>query len=154
MTNQSDILASNLDLTFTIEKNGKLSTKPYDKCDDFDFQIVNFPFQSSNIPSISGPSHGVYITQLIRYARCCSYYEDFRHCHKMLVERLVSQGYLYEHLRNFFKKFYGRYRDLIVRYQRSVSGIVRIHSLLIPNSNGLSFFNSLIWTSHSDCQLI
>ena len=54
-TNQSDNLASYLDLTFTIEKDGKLSTKLYDKRDDFDFHIINFPFLSSNIPS--GPSY-------------------------------------------------------------------------------------------------
>ena len=69
--NQSDNLASYLDLTFTIEKDGKLFIKLYDKCDDFDFHIVNFPFLSSNIPF--GPSYGVYISQLIRYARCYSY---------------------------------------------------------------------------------
>ena len=40
--------------------------------------------------------------------------------HKMLVERLVSQGYCYEHLRNSFNKFYVRYQDLIVKDQRSV----------------------------------
>ena len=60
-TNQSDNLASFLDLIFTIEKDGKLSTKPYDTRDDFDFDIVNFPFLSSNTPS--GPSYGVYISQ-------------------------------------------------------------------------------------------
>ena len=122
-TNQSDNLTSYLDLTFTTENYGKLSTKPRDKCDDFDFHIVNFPFLSSNIPS--GPSYGVYISQLIRCGRCCSYYDDFRHCHKMLVESFVSQGYRYQHLRNSFKKFHGRYQDLIVKYQRSVSDIVR-----------------------------
>ena len=87
-TNQSDNMASYLDLTFTIEKDGKLSTKLHDKRDDFDFHIVNFPFLLSNITS--GPSYGVYISQLIRYARCCSYYNDFRHRYKMLVEGLVS----------------------------------------------------------------
>ena len=65
LNNQSDNLASYLDLTFTIEKDGKLSAKLYDKRDDFNFHIVNFPFLSSNIPS--GPSYGVYIWQLIRY---------------------------------------------------------------------------------------
>ena len=68
-TNQSENLASYLDLTFTIEKDGKLSTKLYDKRDDFDLHTINFPFLSSNIPS--GPCYGVYISQLIRYARCC-----------------------------------------------------------------------------------
>ena len=47
-TNQSDNLASYLDLTFTSKKDRKLSTKLYDKHDDFDFHIVNFPFLSSN----------------------------------------------------------------------------------------------------------
>ena len=75
-TNQSDNLASYLDLTFTVEKDGTRSIKLYDKCNDFDFYIVNFPFLSSNIPS--GPSYRVYMLQLIRYARCCSYYDDFR----------------------------------------------------------------------------
>ena len=42
--NQSDNLASCLDLTFTTEKDGKLSTKLYDKRDDFDSHIANFPF--------------------------------------------------------------------------------------------------------------
>ena len=40
--------------------------KLYDKRDDFDFSIVNFPFLSSNIPA-----YGVHISQLIRYARAC-----------------------------------------------------------------------------------
>ena len=52
--NQSDNLASYLDLTFIIKKDGKISTKLCDKHDDFDFHIVNFPFLSSNIPL--GPS--------------------------------------------------------------------------------------------------
>ena len=82
--NKSDHLADYLDLTFIIDSGGKLSTRLYDKRDDFDFHIVNFPFLSSNIPS--GPSYGVYISQLIRYAQCCSNYDDFRYCHKCLVD--------------------------------------------------------------------
>ena len=68
--NKSDHLADYLNLTFIIDSGGiKLSTRLNDKRNDFDFHIVNFPFLSSNIPS--GPSYGVYISQLIRYARCC-----------------------------------------------------------------------------------
>ena len=63
---KSDHLADYLDLTFIIDSGGKLSTRLYDKCNYFDFHIVNFPFLPSNIPS--GPSYGVYILQLIRYA--------------------------------------------------------------------------------------
>ena len=55
--NKSDYLADYLDLTFIIDSAGKLSTRLYDKCDDFDLHIVNFLFLSSNIQS--GPSYGV-----------------------------------------------------------------------------------------------
>jgi hypothetical protein len=34
----------------------------YDKRDDFNFPIVNFPFICSNIPAV--PAHGVYLCQL------------------------------------------------------------------------------------------
>ena len=120
--NTSDDLANYLDLTFIIESNNRLYTKLYDKRDDFDFHIVNFPFLSSNIPC--SPSYGVYISQLIRYERCCSSYDDFGYRHKLLVDRLLSQGYEVKRLTNSFEKFYGRYPDLIGKYQRSMKGMV------------------------------
>ena len=44
--------ASYLDLHLEIDTRGRLNTKLYDKRDDFDFQIVNFPFLSGNIDFI------------------------------------------------------------------------------------------------------
>ena len=46
-----NMLADYLDLTFIIDSGGKLSTRLYDKRDDFDFHIVNFsiPFQQHTI---------------------------------------------------------------------------------------------------------
>ena len=117
--NKSDHLADYLDLTFMIGSGDKFSTRLYDKRDDFDLHIVNFPFLSSNI--LSGPSYGVYISQLIRYAQCCSHYDDFRYHHKYLVDRLLLQGYFALRLE---KKFYGRYQDLIEKYQRLVNVMV------------------------------
>ena len=71
--------------------NGKLTTRFYDKRDDFNFPIVNFPFLSSNIPS--APAYGVYVSQLIRYARACSNYQDFMERGKVLTTKLLSQRY-------------------------------------------------------------
>ena len=87
--NKSDNLADYLDLAFIIDSGCKLSTRLYDKRDDFDIHIGNFPFLSSNIPS--GPSYGVDISQLVRHARCRSHYNDFRYRHKRLVD--YTQGY-------------------------------------------------------------
>ena len=74
----------------------------------------------SSLPSVLC----VYISQLIRYARCCSQNDDFRYRHKCLVDRLQSQGYKALRLEKSFKKFYGRYQDLIEKYQRSVNAMV------------------------------
>ena len=68
-----------------------LVTRLYDKRDDFNFPIVNFPFLSSNIPS--APAYGVYVSQLIHYARACSNYQDFLERGKVLTTKLLSQGY-------------------------------------------------------------
>ena len=74
-TTESTSIASYLDLLFIRDKSNNITTKLYDKRDTFGFHIVNFPFMSSNIPS--APAYGVYASQLIRYARCCSNYSDF-----------------------------------------------------------------------------
>ena len=65
-TTESNTSASYLDLLLSIGRDGQLHTSLYDKRDDFNFHITNFPFLSSNIPS--SPAYGVFISQLIRYA--------------------------------------------------------------------------------------
>ena len=52
-----------------------MSSKIYDKRDDFDFDIFNFPFLVGDVTR--RPSYGVYISQLIRFARVCSLVDDF-----------------------------------------------------------------------------
>ena len=42
---------------------------------DFDFEIVNFPFLDGDVPCST--SYGVYISQLIRFARASSFVTDF-----------------------------------------------------------------------------
>ena len=108
-TTKSTSIASYLDLLFIRDKSNNITNKLYDKSDAFGFHIVNFPFMSSNIPSAS--AYGVYASQLIRYAHCCSNYSDFLLRHRALVTRLLSQGYKVNRLSNTFKKFYGRHAD-------------------------------------------
>jgi len=50
-TTDSPNSASYLDLYLEHDINGTLTTKFYDKRDDFNFPIVNYPFLDSNIPS-------------------------------------------------------------------------------------------------------
>ena len=86
--------------------NGFVSSKIYDKRDDFDFDIVNFPFSlDGDVPR--RPSYGVSISQLIiRFARVCSLVEDFNARNKCLTAKLLKQGYRYHKLRKAVSKFY------------------------------------------------
>ena len=71
--NSSDTEAPFLDLNLPIT-NGIVSSKIYDKRDDLNFEIINFPFLDGDVPR--SPSYGVYISQLIRFARVCSNVDD------------------------------------------------------------------------------
>jgi hypothetical protein len=70
-TNRS---ASYLDLHREIDSEERLRTKLYDKRDDFNFHIVNFPFIRSTIPT----AHAIWvcISQMIGYSRACGSYHD------------------------------------------------------------------------------
>ena len=118
-TTESSTSASYLDVLLNIDADGKLTTQLYDKRDDFSFTIVNFPYICSNIPL--SPAYGVYISQLIRYARACSTYDQFLSRSRLLTDKLMLQGFLQSRLMSAFRKFYGRYNDLIYNYKLSLS---------------------------------
>ena len=58
----------------------------------------------------------VYISQLIRFARVCSYVDDFNNRNLFLTAKLLKQGYRYHKIRKAFSKFYHRYSELIFKY--------------------------------------
>ena len=116
---ESTTSASYLDLLLSIGREGQLHTSIYDKRDDMNFHITNFPFLSSNIPS--SQAYGVFISQLLRYARVCSSYECFIRRVRSLSSKLLKQEYLVERSKSSFRKFYGRYGDLIQQYEVTLS---------------------------------
>ena len=121
-TTESNTSACYLDLLLSIGRDGQLRTSLYDKRDDFNFHITNIPFLSSNIPS--SPAYGVFISQLIRYARACSSYECFILMALRLSNKLLGQGYVKECLKSSLRKFYGRYGDLTKQYEVPLSRIL------------------------------
>ena len=82
----SDTEASFLDLILSISDG---FVKIYDKRDDFDFDIVNFPFLDGDVPRST--SYGVYISQLFRFARASSHVDDFNTRNKILTANLLRQ---------------------------------------------------------------
>ena len=89
-----------LDLHLSVS-NGFVSSKIYDKRDDFDFDIIeNFPFVDGDVPRRA--SYVVYISQLIRFARVSNHVTDFNARNKCLTNKLLQQGYRYHKLRKPF----------------------------------------------------
>ena len=76
---------------YTFHKH--VCSKIYDKRDDFDFDIVNFPFLDGDVPCRA--SYGEYISQLIRFTRVCNHVEDFNARKKCLTAKLLRHGYRY-----------------------------------------------------------
>ena len=112
------IALSYLDMLITIE-NGKYTTTLYDKRDSFQFDIVNFPDMSSNIPS--KPAYGVYISQLVRIGRIlCSTYKTFCERHHKLTKKLIKQGFRYAELCKAFKMFAKNHHDIFHKYGCSI----------------------------------
>ena len=91
--------------------DGFVKTKIFDKRDDFDFDIVNIPFLDGDVPRPT--SYGVYISQLVRFARVSSYVDDFNTRYNFLTAKLLRQGYRYHKLRKAFSKFYRRHFYLL-----------------------------------------
>jgi hypothetical protein len=105
---------SHIDLHIKIDSEGRLRTMLYDKRDNFNFLIVNFPFICRNIPA--APAYGLYISQLIQYSRACSSYQDFRDRGLLLTRKLMDKVFLLVKLKSSHRKCYGRHHDLIERY--------------------------------------
>ena len=104
--NSSNTEAPCLDLNLSIT-NGIVSSKCYDKQDDFNFEIVNFPLLDGDVPR--SPSYGVNISQLIGFARVCSNVDDFNNRNLILTANLLKHRYSYNKIRNAFSNFYHRH---------------------------------------------
>ena len=124
-----------LDLHLSIS-DGFVKTKIYDKLDDFDFDIVNFPFLDVDVPRST--SYGVYISQLIRFARVSSHEHDFNNRNKVLTAILLRQGYRYHKIRKAFSKFYRRHFGIVFKYN------VGLKTLLLQCLSEPEFYCDLV----------
>ena len=95
----------------------------YDKRDYFPFKAQNYPHLDSNVPCM--PIYGVYISQLLRFARICDRYSDFLARHKRLVQTLLDQGFRCGLLCRKFKQFYHSSHSLEQSYSYSVTQHLR-----------------------------
>ena len=113
--NTSDKETSFLDLNIKVIGNN-IHTSVYDKRDDFGFPIINFPWLNGDGPTL--PSYGIYISQLVRFARCCSSASvfDFHNKNLQITSKLLTHGYRYHKLRKTFGKFLRSYSELLRQF--------------------------------------
>ena len=84
------------------------------------------------------PSYGVYISQLIPFARVSSNVDDFNNGNLFLTAKLLKQGYRYHKIRKAFSKFYHRHSELIVKYN------IGLKTLLQQGISEPIFYGNLI----------
>ena len=70
-------------------------------------------------------SYGVYISQLIRFARASSNLSDFNCHNKAFTVKLLRQGHRYFKLRKAFSKFYRRHSALVEKYNVSLTTLLQ-----------------------------
>ena len=94
--NSSDTESLFLDLDLLI-LNGIVSSKIYDKRDDFNFEIANSPVLDGDVPH--SPSYGVYILQIIVFARVKSNVDNLNNRNLFFTAKLLRKGYRHHKFR-------------------------------------------------------
>ena len=88
--------------------DGKFVTGIYHKVDDFNFEVISYPFPDSNIHSSLG--YSTFYSQLIRFHRLCNNKSDFLFRAKLICLKLINRGYKFNLLRKFFfMRFINKY---------------------------------------------
>ena len=105
------------------------------KSNDFDFEIVNFPFLDGDVPR--SPSYGVYISQLIRFARVCSNIDDFNNRTLFMTAKLLKQDII--KFEKAFSKLYHRHSELMVKYN------IGLKTLLQQGISEPIFYGDLVY---------
>ena len=99
--------------------------------------LFNVTFLDGDVPRC--PFYGIYISQLIRFARVCSNVDDFNNRNLLLTAKLLTQGYRYHKIRTAFSKFYHRHSELIVKYN------IGLKTLLQQGISEPIFYGNLVY---------
>ena len=113
------------------------AAKIYDKRDDFDFYIVNFPFLDGDVPHST--SYRVYNSQRIRFTSVSSHVADFNVHNTSLTAKFLQQGYRYHKLQKTFSKFYCQHYKLVSKFN------VGFKTLLHQGLSEPEFYGDLVY---------
>ena len=127
-TNISKCVVTFLDLRISIFR-GRYLYRSYDKRDDFQFPICNYPHLTGNVPLAS--SYGVYLSQLVRFCDINQQWKSFISDVRKMTKKFIEQGFMLKHLRRQFIKFYEKHINKWAKYGVDIS---RLQDLIFPAS--------------------
>ena len=113
------------------------SSKPNKLRNVYTIRSIKVHFLDGDVPRRA--SYGVYISQLIRFARVCNHVTDFNARNECLTAKLLQQGYRYHNFRKTFSKFYRRHYELISKYN------VGLKTLLSEGISEPEFYGDLVY---------
>ena len=100
----------------------------FDKRNDFDFNVISYPFLSGNIPKI--PTYGVYVSQLIRFCNVSS--ESIQKAVLDFNNKLRKQGFAMETLKRKFLQFSTKYIHLWSKFGEDITSENYLNSIFPP----------------------
>ena len=127
--NKKDDECNFLDINININNiTQTITTKLYDKRNDFNFTVNNFPIMSSNI--LFDRTHGIIISQLLRYSKVCIKYNDFINVTQILINKLTNQYFNIQILKTQTSNFYDKYYHMIQKYNCTKKKMIKDMFLL------------------------
>jgi sulfur relay (sulfurtransferase) DsrC/TusE family protein len=118
-SNDSGILnCAFLDLKVSVVDK-KFQIQVYNKTDDYNFNVIVFPFLESNI--VTDICYSVFFGEILRYLRICTKLIDFENRARMLVSMVTQRGYKRSELAKQFVKLFLRYRNEVTKYPGSIN---------------------------------
>ena len=117
-----------LDLNIFLH-SGVFKYSLFDKRNDFDFNVISYPFLSGNIPKI--PTYGVYVSQLIRFCNVSS--ESMQKAVLNLNNKLRKQGFVVETLKRKFQQFSTKYIHLWSKFGEDITSENYLNAVFPPD---------------------
>ena len=103
----------------------------YHKVDDFNFEVISYPFPQSNVHSMLGYST---YSQVIRFFRLCNNINDFLFRTKFSYSKLVKRGNKHSLLLQYFERFCSVYN-----IEGNMARKILIYSSRVCLNTSLSF---------------
>ena len=125
-TNISRDKCNFLEITISIYR-GKFIYRSYDKRNDFDFDVVNYPNLHGNIPKAS--SYGVYVSQLVRFVDININFNNFVNDVNKLTKTFIMQEFNSSILKLKYVQFSYKYIHKWGKYGNKVDSSSTINKI-------------------------